>query len=174
MRIGLVGVGRIGAFHAATLNGLPAVDQVVVADADPTRAELIAKDLGLEFAPDVDALLSAGVDGFVIAAATSAHAALIEAGIAAGIPTFCEKPVALDLAETERVLALVEASTVPVQIGFQRRFDAGYQTARAAVRSGELGFVHHIRANTNDAVPPHHEYIPQSGGFFRDCTVHDF
>jgi myo-inositol 2-dehydrogenase/D-chiro-inositol 1-dehydrogenase len=174
MRIGLVGVGRIGAFHAATLNGLPAVDQVVVADADPTRAELIAKDLGLEFAPDVDALLSAGVDGFVIAAATSAHAALIEAGIAAGIPTFCEKPVALDLAETERVLALVEASTVPVQIGFQRRFDAGYQAARAAVRSGELGFVHHIRANTNDAVPPHHEYIPQSGGFFRDCTVHDF
>ncbi|MER7243829.1 Gfo/Idh/MocA family oxidoreductase [Kribbella sp. NPDC000426] len=174
MRIGLVGVGRIGAFHAATLKGLPAVDQVVVADADPGRAELVAKDLGLEFAPDVDALLASGVDGFVIAAATSAHAALIEAGIAAGVPTFCEKPIALDLAETERVVAVVEASTVPVHIGFQRRFDAGYQAAREAVRSGELGFVHHIRANTNDAFPPHHEYIPQSGGFFRDCTVHDF
>ena len=53
MRIGLVGVGRIGAFHAATLKGLPAVDQVVVADADASRAELVAKDLGLEFAPDV-------------------------------------------------------------------------------------------------------------------------
>jgi myo-inositol 2-dehydrogenase/D-chiro-inositol 1-dehydrogenase len=82
--------------------------------------------------------------------------------------------VALDLAETERVLALTEASTVPVHIGFQRRFDAGYQAARAAVESGELGFVHHIRANTNDAFPPHRDYIPQSGGFFRDCTVHDF
>ncbi|WUJ75529.1 Gfo/Idh/MocA family oxidoreductase [Kribbella soli] len=174
MRIGLVGVGRIGAFHAATLKDLPAVDQVVVADADPGRAELVAKDLGLEFAPDVDTLLASRPDGFVIAAATSAHASLIEAGIAAGVPTFCEKPVALDLAETERVVALVEASTVPVHIGFQRRFDAGYQAAREAVRSGELGFVHHIRANTNDAFPPHHEYIPQSGGFFRDCTVHDF
>ncbi|HEY9335623.1 MAG TPA: Gfo/Idh/MocA family oxidoreductase, partial [Kribbella sp.] len=153
MRIGLVGVGRIGAFHAATLKGLPAVDQVVVADADPGRAQVVAKELGVESAADVPALLASGVDGFVIAAATSAHASLISLGVAAGVPTFCEKPVALDLAETERVLALVEPSTVPVHIGFQRRFDAGYQAARAAVASGELGFVHHIRANTNDAFP---------------------
>jgi myo-inositol 2-dehydrogenase/D-chiro-inositol 1-dehydrogenase len=174
MRIGLVGVGRIGAFHAATLKGLPAVDQVVVADADPSRAELVAKDLGLEFGPDVDTLLASRPDGFVIAAATSAHAELIAAGVAAGIPTFCEKPVAIDLAETKRVVELVEKAGVPVHIGFQRRFDHGYQTAAAQVRSGELGFVHHIRANTNDAFPPPAEYIPTSGGFFRDCTVHDF
>ena len=174
MRIGLVGVGRIGAFHAATLKELPAVDQVVVADADPARAQAVAKELGVSSVPDVPALLASGLDGFVIAAATSAHASLIEAGLAAGVPTFCEKPVALDLAETERVLASVAAASVPVHIGFQRRFDAGYQAARAAVESGELGYVHHIRANTNDAFPPHREYIPQSGGFFRDCTVHDF
>jgi len=174
MRIGLVGVGRIGAFHASTLSSLPAVDQVVVADADPVRAETVAKELGLSFAPDVSSMLAGGLDGFVIAAATGAHAELIGAGVAAGVPTFCEKPVALDLAETQRVVELVEAGDVPVHIGFQRRFDAGYQAARAAVESGELGFVHHIRANTNDAFPPHHEYIPQSGGFFRDCTVHDF
>ncbi|GAA0595421.1 Gfo/Idh/MocA family oxidoreductase [Kribbella sandramycini] len=174
MRIGLVGVGRIGAFHASTLKALPAVDQVVVADADPSRAEAVAKELGLEFAADVPALLASGLDGFVIAAATGAHAELIAAGVAAGVPTFCEKPVALDLAETQRVVDLVEAHDVPVHIGFQRRFDAGYQAARAAVVSGELGFVHHIRANTNDAFPPHQEYIPQSGGFFRDCSVHDF
>ncbi|TCC35819.1 Gfo/Idh/MocA family oxidoreductase [Kribbella speibonae] len=174
MRIGLVGVGRIGAFHAATLKELPAVDQVVVADADPARAQAVAKELGVESVPDVPALLASGLDGFVIAAATSAHASLISSGLAAGVPTFCEKPVALDLAETSRVVELVEASSVPVHIGFQRRFDAGYQAARAAVQTGELGFVHHIRANTNDAFPPHREYIPQSGGFFRDCTVHDF
>lgn len=174
MRIGLVGVGRIGAFHAATLKNLPTVEQVVVADADAGRAELVAKDLGLEFAPDVDQLLRSGVDGFVIAAATSAHADLIAAGVAAGIPTFCEKPVAGDLADTQRVVALVEASDVPVHIGFQRRFDLGYRTARDQVLAGELGFIHHIRANTNDAFPPPAGYIPTSGGFFRDCTVHDF
>jgi myo-inositol 2-dehydrogenase/D-chiro-inositol 1-dehydrogenase len=174
MRIGLVGVGRIGAFHAATLKGLPAVDQVVVADADPNRAELVAKELGLEFAPDVPTLLGAGIEGLVIAAATSAHAELIAAGVAAGIPTFCEKPVATDLAATERVVELVEASNVPVHIGFQRRLDAGYQTARRKVADGELGFIHHIRATTNDAFPPPEGYIPTSGGFFRDCNVHDF
>src|SRR3954469_17839888 len=147
MRIGLVGVGRIGAFHASTLKALPAVDQVVVADADPSRAETVAKELGLSFAPDVASMLAGGLDGFVIAAATGAHAELIAAGVAAGVPTFCEKPVALDLADTQRVVELVEAGDVPVHIGFQRRFDAGYQAARAAVESGELGFVHHIRAN---------------------------
>ncbi|MEU4393551.1 Gfo/Idh/MocA family oxidoreductase [Kribbella sp. NPDC023855] len=174
MRIGLAGTGRIGAFHAATLKSLAAVEQVVVTDVDASRAELVAKDLGLEFAPDVDALLSSGLDGFVIAAATSAHAALIEQAVAAGITTFCEKPVATDLGDTQRIVELVEASDVPVHIGFQRRFDAGYRTAREQVASGGLGFIHHIRANTNDAFPPPQEYIPTSGGFFRDCTVHDF
>jgi myo-inositol 2-dehydrogenase/D-chiro-inositol 1-dehydrogenase len=174
MRIGLVGAGRIGAFHAATLRSLAAVEQVVVSDVDAGRAQLVAKDLGLEFAASVDEVLSSGIDGFVIAAATSAHAALISQAVAAGIPTFCEKPVAIDLAETQRIVALVEGSDVPVHIGFQRRFDAGYRSAQEQVASGELGFIHHIRANTNDAFPPPREYIPTSGGFFRDCTVHDF
>ncbi len=174
MRIGLAGAGRIGAFHAATLKSLPAVEQVVVTDVDATRAELIAKDLGLEFAASAAELLTSRLDGFVIAAATSAHADLISKAVAAGIPTFCEKPVATDLGDTQRIVALVEASDVPVHIGFQRRFDAGYRSAREQVVGGELGFIHHIRANTNDAFPPPREYIPTSGGFFRDCTVHDF
>jgi myo-inositol 2-dehydrogenase/D-chiro-inositol 1-dehydrogenase len=174
MRIGLVGVGRIGAFHAATLKGLPAVEQVVVADADESRAEAVAKELRLEYAADVDTLLRQGLDGFVIAAATSAHADLIVKGLEAGLPTFCEKPVALDLADTQRVVAQVEAGDVPVHIGFQRRFDVGYRAAAQKVAAGELGWIHHIRTNTNDASPPPQEYIPTSGGFFRDCTVHDF
>lgn len=174
MRIGLVGVGRIGAFHAATLKGLPAVEQVVVADADASRAEVVAKELGLEYAADVDTLLRQGLDGFVIAAATSAHADLIAKGLEAGLPTFCEKPVAQDLADTQRVVAQVEAGDVPVHIGFQRRFDAGYRAAAQKVAAGELGWIHHIRTNTNDASPPPQGYIPTSGGFFRDCTVHDF
>jgi len=174
MRIGLVGVGRIGAFHAATLAALPAIDQVVVADADPARAQMAAKELDVEFAPDVDTLLASGLDGFVITAATSAHAELIGRGLAAGVTTFCEKPLATDLAGTQAVVREVEAGTVPVHIGFQRRFDAGYQAAATAVQNGDLGWIHTIRANTGDVAPPHAAYIPTSGGFFRDCNVHDF
>lgn len=174
MRIGLVGAGRIGAFHAATLAALAAVDQVVITDADPDRAELVAKELGAEFAPDVDSLLTKGLDGFVIAAATSAHAELLGKGLDAGITTFCEKPLAVDLAGTTAVVDAVEAGDVLVQIGFQRRFDFGYRKAAAAIKNGDLGCIHTIRANTGDAAPPPAEYIPTSGGFFRDCNVHDF
>jgi myo-inositol 2-dehydrogenase/D-chiro-inositol 1-dehydrogenase len=61
-----------------------------------------------------------------------------------------------------------------VHIGFQRRFDTGYRRVRDAVASGELGFVHTIRAATMDQAPPHAAYLPTSGGLFRDCSVHDF
>ena len=174
MRIGLAGVGRIGAFHARTLAALDFVDELVVTDADLGAAKAVADELGIEVAPDAEALLASGVDGFVITTATPAHAPLLRQGIAAGVPTFCEKPVASTLAETTGLADLVASTGVQVHVGFQRRFDAGYRRARAAVESGELGFIHTIRANTHDQAPPHASYIPASGGIFRDCNVHDF
>ena len=174
MRIGLVGVGRIGAFHAATLKGLDNVEQVVVADADPARAQAVAKELGLEAVADVEALLGAGLDGVAICAATNAHAELIGRAQDAGLTTFCEKPLASDLRGTRLIAERVGEGRVPVHIGFQRRFDAGFRAAHDAVTSGSLGWIHTIRANTCDAAPPHASYIPTSGGFFRDCSIHDF
>ena len=90
------------------------------------------------------------------------------------MPTFCEKPVASSLDETIGLAKLAASSDVPVHIGFQRRFDRGYQRLARAVQGGELGFVHSIRAATHDQSPPHAAYIPTSGGIFRDCNVHDF
>jgi len=174
MRIGVVGVGRIGTFHAATLTGLERVEGVVLADVDHARALAVAKDLDCEAAQDVAALFGAGLDGVAICAPTSAHAGLIGRAQDAGLTTFCEKPVATDLAGTLLIAERVADGSVPVQIGFQRRFDAGYGAARAAVTSGSLGWTHTIRATTNDAAPPHASYIPTSGGFFRDCSIHDF
>jgi myo-inositol 2-dehydrogenase/D-chiro-inositol 1-dehydrogenase len=87
---------------------------------------------------------------------------------------FCEKPVAADIPGTLAVIDRIGASDVPVQIGFQRRFDAGYAAARAAVASGELGWLHTLRATTFDPAPPPAEYVAHSGGLFRDCGVHDF
>ncbi|EWT02415.1 dehydrogenase [Intrasporangium oryzae NRRL B-24470] len=173
MRIGLAGVGRIGAFHAETIRDLDVVDSVVVADAVPEAAKEVAQRLGVEFAETPEDLLASGVDGFVIATATPGHAPLLRQGVEAGVPTFCEKPVAATLAETVELAKLVESSDVPVQVGFQRRFDTGYRRVASALREGELGFVHTIRAVTGDQSPPHASYIPTSGGLFRDCSVHD-
>jgi myo-inositol 2-dehydrogenase/D-chiro-inositol 1-dehydrogenase len=174
MRLGLAGTGRIGAFHAATLCSLDEVDELVVTDVDAARAGTLAAQLGVTAVPDVAALLESGVDGLVVAAATDAHPALIEAGVSAGVPVFCEKPVAPTVAATLPIVELVAASGVPVQIGFQRRFDAGYRMAREAIAAGKLGWVHTLRATTLDAAPPPAEYVPHSGGLFRDCGVHDF
>lgn len=174
MRIGLAGVGRIGAGHAAILAAVPEVESLVVADVDAARAAAVAAGLGVESVETPEALFAAGIDGLVIAAATDAHPALILAGVDAGLPTFCEKPVAADVDGTLAVRDKVDGSGVPVQIGFQRRFDAGYRVAREAVVAGELGWIHTLRSGTLDPEPPPPAYVRASGGIFRDCSVHDF
>ncbi len=174
MRIGLVGVGRIGAFHAQTLQGLDHVDELVVADLDRGAAQVLAQTLGIQSADSPQDLLDLGVDGLVIATATPGHAPLLRLGVQAGVPTFCEKPVAGTLEETLDLAKVVAAGEVPVHIGFQRRFDRGYQRVARAVADGELGFVHTIRAGTHDQAPPPAAYIATSGGLFRDCSIHDF
>ncbi|MFC8372502.1 MULTISPECIES: Gfo/Idh/MocA family oxidoreductase [unclassified Streptomyces] len=174
MRIGILGLGRIGAFHAETLSGLGAVESLVVSDPFTDAAKAAAERFDAEVADSPEALLAAGVDGVVVAAATDAHPALILACVEAGVPVFCEKPVARTMAEGVEVLRAVEGRDVPVQIGFNRRFDAGFVAARAAVRSGELGKLHTVRSTTLDPAPPPAAYIAASGGIFRDCSVHDF
>lgn len=182
MRIGLIGTGRIGTFHSAALVGHPGVDSLVVADVDAARAADLAARVGAEAAPSVDALFAgtaggsaaSGVDALVITAATAAHAELIGTAARAGLPVFCEKPIALDLPGTLAALAEVEAAGTVLQLGFQRRFDAGYAAAREAVRAGRLGRLHTVRAMTSDPAPPPAAYLPLSGGLYRDCLVHDF
>lgn len=174
MRIGILGLGRIGAFHAETLSGLDVVESLVLTDPFAQAAKSAAERFGGEVVDSPEALLAAGVDGIVVAAATDAHPGLILAGVEAGIPVFCEKPVAKHMSEGVEVLKAVEGSDVPIQIGYNRRFDTGFVNARAAVQSGELGKLHTVRSTTLDPAPPPAAYIAASGGIFRDCSVHDF
>ncbi|MER6418803.1 Gfo/Idh/MocA family oxidoreductase [Streptomyces sp. NPDC001137] len=174
MRIGILGLGRIGAFHAETLSGLDVVESLVLTDPFADAAKSAAERFGGEVVDSPQALLAAGVDGIVVAAATDAHPGLILAGVEAGVPVFCEKPVARTMAEGVEVLKAVEGTDVPIQIGYNRRFDTGFVNARAAVRSGELGKLHTVRSTTLDPAPPPAAYIAASGGIFRDCSVHDF
>lgn len=174
MKIGLAGAGRIGAFHATTLDELAVVEAIVVADADPGRAHALADRIDAAGAVDsVDRLFDSGLDGLVVAAATNAHAALVTRAVDAGLPVFCEKPIAPDVDGTFQVVNRVRQAGVPVQVGFQRRFDAGHVAARDAVASGRLGWIHTLRSCTLDPAPPPREYIPHSGGLFRDCVIHD-
>lgn len=174
MRLGLIGLGRIGAFHARTLAALPAVESLVVTDAVPAAIAATVEAVGAEPADSPEALLASGVDGVVIAAATPAHTQLIRAGLDAGIPVFCEKPLSADPAEAVEIAALVRRSGIEVQIGYPRRFDPAFAAARTLIAAGELGWVHTVRSTTLDPAPAPREYLAVSGGIFRDCSVHDF
>lgn len=173
MKIGLIGLGRIGQFHAVTLSGLPAVDELVVTDPLPGAAETVAAKVGARPVASSQDVFAAGIDGVVIASPTSTHLALIEDAIRAGIPVFCEKPVTQDPHAARPVADLVASSSVPVQLGFPRRFDAAFLQVKAAHDSGSLGWLNTIRSTTMDPSPPPPAYIASSGGLFRDCSVHD-
>jgi myo-inositol 2-dehydrogenase/D-chiro-inositol 1-dehydrogenase len=179
--LGLVGVGRIGVMHARNISALNSVlsprginVRLKLTDVAAEHARTVAAGLDAEFLPSVDALIGSGIDGLVIATGTGTHPGLIKAGVDAGVPVFCEKPVAMNVADSENVLDYIRAKGGTVQIGHQRRFDAGYLEAKRAFEAGELGWIHSLRAVTCDMAPPPVEFLAGSGGLFRDCSVHDF
>jgi myo-inositol 2-dehydrogenase/D-chiro-inositol 1-dehydrogenase len=171
MRVGLIGAGRIGVFHAQTLKTSPEVNEIFVTDPLEERAHAVAKRVDAQVSPNAEELVGR-IDAMVVAAATDAHAPMMHMAADAGIPVFCEKPIATDLPATDAVVEHLRAVGVPAQIGFQRRFDAGYRRARGLVESGELGHLYSIRTTTHDYEPPPAGY--HDTGIFRDTQIHDF
>jgi myo-inositol 2-dehydrogenase/D-chiro-inositol 1-dehydrogenase len=173
VKIAILGVGRLGAFHARVLRELPGVDDLRINDADPARAAALAKELGARHATSIESAFD-GADAAVIVTPTGTHADLIRHALDSGLAVFCEKPIALDLESTRRVVDHVEMTKGRVQIGFQRRFDAGFQEARRRVGAGDLGTVYSFHMASRDALPPPDAYIETSGGQFVDQLIHDF
>lgn len=173
MKVAIIGAGRIGRMHAHFVSENPEVESLLVADADEARADAVARDVGGEAVGMKEAMFSEP-DAVVVAASTSAHAELVGMCLDAGVPTFCEKPVAAGYGETVEIVERVESSGAVLQIGFMRRFDPGYVEARRLVSNGSVGTIYSIRLATHDREPPEESYIPTSGGIFRDMHVHDF
>jgi myo-inositol 2-dehydrogenase / D-chiro-inositol 1-dehydrogenase len=175
LRIGVVGTGRIGSFHARTLaRRVPEADLVGVADARPGGASTLAEELGVrEFEAPWALLTSPDVDAVVIAATSTAHADLVIEAAAHGKAVFCEKPMAMTLSDADRAIAAADVAGVPLQVGFNRRFAPDFVAAKAVVDGGGIGRPQLLRSVTRDpglvnpgAVPP--------WTIFTQTLIHDF
>lgn len=169
IRVGLIGAGRIGAIHARELRERWNVD-LLVSDPDTGRAEALAREV--DAVPmRLDRLLVAS-DRILIAASTPAHPELLRAAIACDLPTFCEKPLSPSLRASARLARDIERSGVPVQLGFQRRFDARHVEARDAIRDS-IGTLYALVVHSHDLLPPE-SFIASAGGMMPDLAIHDF
>ena len=180
LRIGIVGLGRLGRRHAQNLaQRVPSAE--LVAACSPVADELAwAKDaLAVRnLYADYAALLGeADVDAVFLVTPTSLHPEHIVQALYAGKHVFCEKPLALDLSECRRVEAVAaQHPRLKVMIGYGRRFDPSYSDAYDKIRSGLIGTPFLVRSQNLDMNDPSGFFVrfaPTSGGIFLDCSVHD-
>lgn len=178
LRLAVVGVGRIGIVHAENLaHRVRGAELVAVTTSNDERAANVRRRCGdVTVFPDVDALLSeAELDAAVIASSTSAHTANVRACAEAGLHVFCEKPLALNLADCDAAISAAEAAGVTLMIGHVRQFDAGYVEAKRIIESGEIGEPIVFRAIAGDQDPPPPSFADPdvSGGLITDAGYHD-
>jgi len=179
-RIAVVGAGRIGLVHAENLaHRVRGARLAAVTTSRPERATAVRACCGdVPAYPNLDALLTAGrdhLDAVVIASSTSAHADNVAQCAAAGLHIFCEKPLALSLADCDRAIAAADAAGVKLMLGHVRQFDAGHVEARRLVAAGAIGQVIAFRAISGDTDPPPASFADPavSGGLILDAMYHD-
>ena len=179
LAIGLIGAGRLGRVYARDLASRIA-ETKLVAVADPVEA--VAKEVAAEFevpkhyADPLAMIDDPAVDAIVIVSPTHTHRELVIAAASRKKPTFCEKPPALSLDEVVAMQDAVASSGMFLQMGFMRRFDAGYASAKKQIEEGRIGTPLVFKSTSRDPFRPSLEYAnpKSSGGMLLDMGIHDF
>lgn len=180
VRIGIAGLGRMGRRHAENLARCTPGAELVAACSPVADETAWARDVlgvGARYAHYEDLLRHPGLDAVFLVTPTPLHAGQIVAALDAGKHVFCEKPLALELADCLRVEeAAARRPGQIVMIGFVRRFDASYRDAHARIAAGAIGRPFLVRSQTGDKLDPSGFFVrfaPTSGGIFLDCSIHD-
>lgn len=174
IKIGILGCGRIGQVHAASILRLPNVRLVAVADAFPDAAQALAAKTGAAVLSTDEVIAHRDIDAIVIGTPTDTHYDIIHAAARAGKAIFCEKPVDMSAARIRDCMAIVAKHNTPFMTAFNRRFDPSFAYLQARIAAGDIGPVEIVTILSRDPVPPPLSYIKSSGGIFRDMMIHDF
>jgi myo-inositol 2-dehydrogenase/D-chiro-inositol 1-dehydrogenase len=175
LRIAVLGCGRIGQMHAANVARHPRALLATVYDVHRPSAEKVAAAQGVTAAASPEEIFGSDkVDAVLIATATPTHADYIEMAVASNKAALCEKPIDLSLERVNECARKISGAKVPIQIGFNRRYDPGHSGARAALLAGDIGELHQVIITSRDPAMPPRAYLEAAGGLFRDMTIHDF
>jgi myo-inositol 2-dehydrogenase / D-chiro-inositol 1-dehydrogenase len=175
LRFGVIGAGRIGQVHAQSVATTEGAELVMVADVFIDGAKKAADKYGAVATSDpMEVLDPSKVDAVIVASPTSTHVDLIDAAIDAGVPVLCEKPIDLDIARVDKLRDKAASATIPIVLGFNRRFDPHFNSVHKRVAAGEIGRLEQLILISRDPAPASNDYLSVSGGIFRDMTIHDF
>lgn len=177
--LGVLGVGDMGRRHAENIRRLaPQARLLAVADVATARAKLVAAELEIEqaFGSLEEMLGLKEIDSVVIATPDKFHAQAVRVAAEAGKNIFCEKPLALNLADAHAALAAVQKAGVALQVGFMRRYDPGYAEAMRRIEAGEIGepVVFKSIGRDKDAPPLSAYQSKLNGMLLYNNTIHDF
>jgi len=173
-RLGVAGAGRMGRNHIAAIAASDKVRVVSIAEPGAAARELLAgKDAAVY--TDLDSMLAAGgLDGVLVCVPSDLHLQTVSRLIDAGLPILCEKPCGVTHQEALEATRLAAEASLPLQIGFWRRFVPALQKLRYRIGEGELGGVYLVACYQWDGVPPGANFRTHSGGIFIDMGVHEF
>jgi UDP-N-acetylglucosamine 3-dehydrogenase len=166
LRLGVVGVGVMGANHARVLTDLAEVRLMGVADPDPRQRAMVAQALGCPAFPDVDALIAAGVDAVTIAAPTHLHQDLALTCIRHGVHILVEKPIASTVDEGRAIIDAADRAGVTLMIGHVERFNPAVEAIKNAIRDEDILSIAITRVGP---FPPRMSNV----GVVIDLAVHD-
>ena len=171
----LMGAGRIGKMHAKFIATHPKAKLKYIYDINSGFAKEVAKSINCSIVSSPEEAINADdIDAVLIASATPTHTQFITMAAKAGKAIFCEKPIDLDINKVNECMKNIKGSNVPIQIGFNRRFDASHSKAQQARVKKEIGELEMIVITSRDPAAPVLDYLNAAGGFFRDTTIHDF
>ena len=141
--IAIIGAGRIGSLRARLAAEHPAVRFMAVSDVDPAAARALADKTGAQLASgdNLEVLSHPAVNTVIVATAESEHVAPVLAALKLGKAVLVEKPIALSMADADRILDALAHSKGSLHVGYSRRFKRRYLLAKEQITLGRLGSV---------------------------------